>query len=170
MRELNSERWRSLTDAYGAAEQVPTLLAGLASFPAEATSRAEPWYSLWSRLCHQGDVYPASFAAVPHIIDTLARAPARATLSFFLLPAAIELARHENATVVPGDLRADYRDALDRIPELAARAACRPWEADVCQAVLAAIAASRAQYDIAKLLLDVDPSDIKEVLEWFSSR
>ena len=170
MLELTSERWRTLTDAYGSAELVPSLLVQLSSFPTETPSRSEPWFSLWSRLCHQGDVYPASFAAVPHIIDSAAREPGRATFSYFLLPAAIELARHSHQTEVPSDFSADYRRALDSIPALAASAASRPWDANFCQSVLAAIAASRAQYDIAKFVIDVDTSDISEVLEWYSMR
>jgi hypothetical protein len=168
--ELTSERWRTLTDAYGPAEPVPSLLAQLSSFPAETPSRSDPWFSLWSRLCHQGDVYPASFAAVPHIIGAAARAPERTTFSYFLLPAAIELARHRRHAEVPGDIYPDYRHALDGIPALAAAAASRAWDAAFCQSVLAAIAASRAHYDIASLLVDVETSSISEVLEWYSSR
>ena len=170
MVELDSGRWRHLTDAYGTAELVPGLLAQLSSFPIESNSSSEPWFSLWSRLYHQGDVYPASFAAVPHVVAAMATAPANATLSFFLLPAAIELARHQHQIEVASEFLSDYRHALDSIPQLAAQAAARPWDTNFCQSVLAAIAASRAQYDLSRLLMDIETSDLKEVLEWYQSR
>jgi hypothetical protein len=167
--ELASNRWSELTDAYGSAAPVPSLLSQLSKFTPE-TGSSEPWHSLWSRLCHQGDVYSASFAAVPHILAVAGSAPSRVTFSFFQLPAAIELARHEQAVEIPDDLEPEYRQALTRIPELAAKASSRPWDADFCQAVLAAVAASRAQYELAALLTDVESSDISGVLEWYRSR
>ncbi len=60
--------WHALRDAYGPADSVPTLLDSVTpdySHPA--------WDELWSRLCHQGTVYPASFAALPRL-EALARA------------------------------------------------------------------------------------------------
>jgi hypothetical protein len=42
---------------------------------------------------HQGDVYPASFAAVPHVVSALASAPTRAGFDYFLFPACVEVAR-----------------------------------------------------------------------------
>jgi hypothetical protein len=48
--------------------------------------RAVPWDDLWSRLCHQGTVYSASYAAVP----TLARMSLQHTPSGYI--AALQLA------------------------------------------------------------------------------
>jgi hypothetical protein len=52
--------WADLTDAYGSARDIPGLLERAVSDP-----RSEVWTELWSRLCHQGTVYSASFAALP---------------------------------------------------------------------------------------------------------
>lgn len=52
--------WPKLTHAYGSAEGIPDLLARIAAEPGSAL-----WSDLWSALCHQGSVYPASFAALP---------------------------------------------------------------------------------------------------------
>jgi hypothetical protein len=60
--------WHALHDAYGPADAVPTLLGRLTPEAADSI-----WEELWSRLCHQGTVYPASFAALPRL-DSLARA------------------------------------------------------------------------------------------------
>ena len=37
----------------------------LAAFPPHDSYDAEPYGTLWSALCHQGTVYPASYAALP---------------------------------------------------------------------------------------------------------
>src|SRR5262245_2777864 len=66
---LDSPEWRRLQHAYGPASDIPDLLRQLAANPCAKKSGDEPWHSLWSALCHQGDVYTASYAAVPHIVD-----------------------------------------------------------------------------------------------------
>ncbi|MGW6060477.1 hypothetical protein [Streptomyces sp. NPDC055189] len=52
--------WSRLSHAYGPAGDIPGQLERLASAPTP-----ESWNALWSALCHQGSVYPASFAALP---------------------------------------------------------------------------------------------------------
>lgn len=94
MPDLDSPRWRELQDAYGPATKIPKLVRQLQSDPSpKASSNDEPWFSLWSALCHQGDVYTASYAAVPAIVATLRAARLPITMDFFLLPVCIELAR-----------------------------------------------------------------------------
>jgi hypothetical protein len=55
--------WHSLHDAYGDASDVPGWLQQLSADPTD-----EVWHELWSRLCHQGTVYSASFAALPILL------------------------------------------------------------------------------------------------------
>lgn len=54
--------WASLRDAYGSAEQVAALLAAAEQ---AGTGDGSAWDDLWGRLCHQGTVYSASYAALP---------------------------------------------------------------------------------------------------------
>ncbi|WP_435058813.1 hypothetical protein [Streptomyces sp. bgisy060] len=56
--------WQKLTHAYGSAEDMPVLLARIAS-----EGESDLWSDLWSALCHQGSVYSASFAALPWLTD-----------------------------------------------------------------------------------------------------
>lgn len=56
--------WTTLNHAYGAATDVPALLASLSPDP-----QSSEWEKLWSRLCHQGTVYSASFAVLPALLD-----------------------------------------------------------------------------------------------------
>jgi hypothetical protein len=58
--------WRLLRDAYGSADGIPAILARLSPDPED-----EGWDALWSRLCHQGTVYSASFAALPFLVATM---------------------------------------------------------------------------------------------------
>ena len=103
---LDSPRWSELEHAYGSAANIPSLLRQLESFPAGDDYKAEPWFTLWSSLYHQGDIFFASLAAVPHIIHVAASAPDRADYNFFLLPACIEIARcaDDVPPAMPGDI------------------------------------------------------------------
>jgi hypothetical protein len=56
--------WRTLNHAYGNAADIAGLLQQLSPEP-----KASVWEELWSRLCHQGTVYSASFAALPALAD-----------------------------------------------------------------------------------------------------
>lgn len=58
MLPLDSPRWSELEHAYGAAGDVPALLRKLGDAPSSAND-AEPWFSLWSSLAHQGEVFSA---------------------------------------------------------------------------------------------------------------
>lgn len=170
MLSLSDKDWFTLTHAYGVASDIPALLHQLGAFPPEDNYRSEPWFSFWSALCHQGDVYSASFAAVPHIVEVMALDPARATISFFLLPAEIELARIDRGVSVPEQLAVAYQAALTRIPPLAARVAERSWTPEFGCAVLAAVAIAKGQVATARLLTRIDSDDAEEVLEWYLSR
>ncbi len=54
---LDDPRWAALQHAYGAADDIPELLANL-SIPKDERSEDDPiedtWEELWSSLCHQG--------------------------------------------------------------------------------------------------------------------
>jgi hypothetical protein len=162
--------WKNLEHAYGSAENIPALLAQLASFPAEASHEQEPWFSLWSSLCHQGDIYSASFAAVPEIIKHLASAPQRATFSFFALPASIEIARAKDDPAIPAELSAAYFESIRALAPLAASLAHSGSSPLVCRAATAAFAAAVGQHGYAELVLEVPPEDIHEVFEWYWER
>ena len=74
MLPLNDPRWRELRHAYGAGDDVATWLAELrATTPlCHDLSEMHPWESL----CHQWTVYPATFAAIPHVVDIVSQHPA----------------------------------------------------------------------------------------------
>lgn len=170
MLELTSPHWAALQDAYGSAAGIPDLLRQLQDLPGDEAD-AEPWFSLWSTLAHQGDVYPASFAAVPHIVDALARSPETASEVYFHFPAWVEICRHQNGIEIPRELEKSYREALARLPGLVANASCKPWSTTFTACALAAIAAAKGQCDLAALLVDMSSTEaVDDFLEYSSQR
>ena len=65
MTDFNAINWKNYEDAYGLAQEVPSLLQNLHNQEPNA------WYDIWSHLCHQGTVYNATFIAMPFIVNIL---------------------------------------------------------------------------------------------------
>jgi hypothetical protein len=117
MLDLDSPKWKQLKQAYGSAEDIPTLLRQLSDAPAKMEDyETEPWFSLWSSLCHQNDVYTASYAAVPHIVANATLRPPEERREFVLLVALIEVWRYRSdSPEIPSDLEQDYFSALEEM-------------------------------------------------------
>jgi hypothetical protein len=163
---LDSPTWDQLRHCYGPASDIPNLLRQLAANPQPMKGDDDgPWESLWSALCHQGDVYPASYAAVPHIVQIALDAKGPVHFSFFLLPACVEVARkRKRGPDIPQELEWDYFAALRKMIECAARHAAGDWDISMLLSVLAAIAAAKDQPNLADLLTEL-PSSIIERLD-----
>lgn len=170
MLALDSPRWSELRTAYGVAVDIPEMLRDLESVPNSQDYRDEPWFSIWSALAHQGDVYSASFAAVPHVVRVLSSAPERAGPDYFHFPAWVEICRRRTREEVPEDLQDGYTSALDQLPALAAAAASRPWDEGMLQSVLAAVAIVKGPVEIAEAVSELTSEVAREFLEWFAER
>jgi hypothetical protein len=166
---LESHRWAELKHAYGAAGDMPALLRQLGELPS-SKNNAEPWFTLWSALAHQGDVYSASFAAVPHVVHALASAPSKADHSYFQFPAWVEICRAKNQVEITEDLRSAYFDSLAKLPALVAAASNRSWEPSFLACALAAVAAAKGQPAVAEAALELTPEVAQEFLEWLFER
>jgi len=166
---LDSPRWSELSHAYGPASDIPPLLSQLSSLPTSENNK-EPWFYLWSALAHQGDVYPASFAAVPHVVLALASAPEKAEFTYFQFPAWVEVCRKKSSVEIPKDLQTAYFAALSQLPALVAAAATREWEPGFLSCALSAIAAAKGQTGIAEAVLELTPEVAEEFMEWFFQR
>lgn len=169
MLALDDPRWATLPHAYGNASDIPALLAELHRMPS-AEGEREPWFSLWSALAHQGDVYPASFAAVPHVVHALANAPERAPAVFFEFPAWVEICRYRQDLEVPVELAPAYVEAFDRLPALIARALARPWDEETLQGILGALAVSKGHHAAGEAILELSDDMAGEFLEWLHDR
>jgi hypothetical protein len=166
---LESNQWSKLHHAYGAATDIPALLSQLVTVPG-SIGEAEPWHSLWSALAHQGEVFDASFAAVPHVVRAAATNPLGADAVYFQFPAWIEICRRKQKLEVPDELAADYFDALAKLPALVAAASAREWDADFLRCALSAIAAAKGQPLVAEAVQELSPEVAGEFMEWFFER
>jgi uncharacterized protein YbaR (Trm112 family) len=115
MIDLESSRWSELSHAYGAAGNVPRLIAGLLSGDESTVDE------LFSSLCHQGSIYTASYAAVPHLVDIagrLRRPDLRTHILVLIGSIAASSDDRSDAPIAP-DVRAAYETALPRARDLA---------------------------------------------------
>ncbi|MGD1926345.1 MAG: hypothetical protein ACFB03_19485 [Paracoccaceae bacterium] len=166
MLQLADPRWSTLTHAYGSASDIPGLLSDLASEtePKEGYE-SEPWFSLWSRLCHQGDVYDASYAALPHIVDIACSAKGPIDFSFLQLPAAIEIARKNgNGPSVPPDLANSYSEAVARLMECTALHRAAPWDQNMLISAMCAQAVAKGHTKVAEAIMNLDEELITRLI------
>ena len=111
--------WAKLRDAYGSATDIPLLLDQLSPEP-----NAEVWGELWSRICHQGSVYSASFAAIPRLTEAAAAWQPSARSMVLSLAGAI-FAGDDQASEF-AEMRTKYQDQLTQLRALAAETLASP--------------------------------------------
>jgi hypothetical protein len=169
MLSLDSPKWLELKHAYGSASDIPNLLRQLEAMPSSEGDK-EPWFSLWSSLAHQGDIYSASFAAVPHVVRVLKQAPTKADFSYFQFPAWVEICRQKNAIEIPIELEAPYFQALSELPSLVAAAAARQWDSNLLCCALSAFAAAKGFGSVAEAVQEINPEVAEEFMKWFFNR
>ncbi len=169
MISFDSPRWSELSHAYGNASDIPNLLRRLEDMPSSEGEK-EPWFSIWSSLAHQGDVYSASFAAVPHVVRILSKDSTKADYSFFHFPAWVEICRQKKGVIIPVELEADYFSALKQLPRLVAAASDREWDENFLVCALSAIAVSKGYGSVANAVMELTPDTANEFMEWFYSR
>jgi hypothetical protein len=165
MLSFDDPRWRELRHAYGNAGDIPELLQALASSTGpKAGSEEEPWFSLWSRLCHQDDVYTASYAAISHIVHIASEAEGPIDFSFFLLPAAVEIARKagRGPDIPEADVE-DYHRAIGLLVENVNRHRNEAWDRSMLLSAAAAQAVAKGHTDIAEALLNLDDDWIAKI-------
>lgn len=170
MLELDSPRWGELRHAYRRADDIPQFLTELEAYPgAKGTmedARAEPWFSLWSALCHQGDVYTASYAALPHLVRIGLTATERPPLDFFWLPTAVEIARRKpRSPQIPEGLASAYFAGLHNLHDLAHVCAAWEWDMVFSQAVAAALLVSKGHGPLAEAILALTPDVVKTLVD-----
>ncbi|WP_340644623.1 hypothetical protein [Phenylobacterium sp.] len=164
MLSLDDPRWSALPHAYGPATDVPGLLRDLARSPGPSGPDSEPFFSLWSCLCHQGDVYPASYAAVPHLVQIGLAESGPVDFSFFLLPAAIDVARvNGRGPAIPDDLVQAYHAAIAWLVDCGFAHRHEAWSEDMAIAVAAAQAVAKGHHALAEALMNLDEHLIAEI-------
>src|SRR5262245_35013447 len=150
MLDLDSPEWKLLHHAYGNAADVPRMIRNLAAHPDEKT-----WEPLWSSLCHQGDVYSASYAAVPHVVDLALRLPVDRRLDYWSFVSAV--AAHGSLQPGEGDVDVTkaYFDSLKRSePEIRRALGLRPPRMDTVYllSALLAVVGARGEAQVVEHL------------------
>lgn len=140
MLSIESPRWGALSHAYRDATNVPAMLRDLQRGASSAWREA--WDGVWSSLCHQGTVYSATYAAIPHIValaaDTSVSNPRHADYLIFVGA----VATSSDAAAMPDDLRTDYSAALMRAePLVVAALESKPTSVAIVVYLLQAMAA-----------------------------
>jgi hypothetical protein len=157
MLELGSPRWSELTHAYGGAVDIPPLLERLSTASAPADGMSEPWFSLWSALCHQTDVYTASYAAVPHVVAIAASKPRGERLEHLNFIACVEGFRHkEAAPPIPDDLRDDYLSSIKQAAALVLDCLAMEWDEAGYRVLLGALATVRGEYKLGSAIIELE--------------
>ena len=167
MLSLDGDDWSQLTHAYGAANDIPNLLAKLADYPSKDGYDSEPFFSLWSSLCHQGDTYTAAYAAVPHMLRFAKAEPERITYDFMLLPTSIEIARLTGrGPEIPGHLKFAYEAAIQSMPRIVGQLRPKGMDETMCLSCSAAIAAAAGNATLAEAILELEGEAAAEFLKW----
>jgi hypothetical protein len=157
MLELDDPRWATLSHAYGHAADIPTLIARAGEDTRPGNQSGSTWFDLWSALCHQGDTYTASYAAVPHLVVLAPGHLKRKRYDPLLLTACIELARLEgHGPAIPPELASAYHASIVQAGSLAQTHLTTAWDADSQAAIAASAAALRGDVAGARAILDAD--------------
>ena len=171
MLPLDSPRWAELKHAYGDAADIPRLLRELKNFPPDRGPLFDgPWHRIWSSLAHQGDVYSASFAAVPWVIHFLSTDPSRASWEYFGFPAQVEICRANASIEIPSDLEQEYLAALRELPRLSALALEGERDEVFLRSALSAIAVSKGEHLLAEAIFELGPEVTCGFMEWVDRR
>jgi hypothetical protein len=158
MLDLSSKSWNDLRTAYGSASDIPDLLRELHTAPPQENYQSEPRFSLWSALCHQGDVYTATYAAIPHII-AIAKARHTVPLDCLNFVGYAEACRHhKRAPDLPPELKADYEAALLDAAELFIDALKRKWNEEETKVLLGGLASVRGHPRLGEVIIDLESS------------
>lgn len=156
MLSLNSPLWKELTHAYGSADDIPSLLEQLKTAGPQKEYDSEPWFSLWSALCHQYDVYSASYAAVPHIISIAGIKPPSERLDYLFLAASIEAFHHlEDAPPMPAELQEAYELAIEHATKLTIECLELDWQETDYRILLGVLAISRCHPRLGNAIFEL---------------
>jgi hypothetical protein len=145
-----------LSHAYGVASDIPQLIKDLKAAPPPHNVESEPWFSLWSSLCHQSDVYTASYAALPHVVAIAAGKPVKLRLEFFLFTGMVEACRHrKKAPPIPQFLEKDYFSAIERAAKLILESLSMDWDEEEMATLLGAYAVMRGHYRLGNTIISL---------------
>jgi uncharacterized protein YbaR (Trm112 family) len=149
MLELESPRWAQLRHAYGTADDIPELLSRLSR---EADS--ETIDTVFGSICHQGSVYSASFAAVPHLVSiALKQSDAECRAQVLILVGAIRSSTdYRGESEIPSDILEAYEQILPSALDASVRTLSELLDTDTAIYLLETAAALRGFSVLGRVL------------------
>ncbi len=157
MLELSSPVWAELDDAYGSGQQIPSLLEQLTVTSDLHDWDSQLWQSLWSRLCHQRDVYTASYAALPHLVAITASRLVPERIVCLALVGSIEAARHhEDSPPIPPALAPAYHAALPQAAELVLECLRLGWSEHDYKVLFGTLAVVRGEPALGSAIFELE--------------
>jgi hypothetical protein len=155
--EPSALQWRDLRHAYGPATDIPELLVKAQTDMRRGHIPDSTWFCLWSALCHQGDAYSASHAAVPYLVG-LAGLPAyRGNYDPLLLASSIEASRLAGrGPALAPEIGEVYRSALEKGLILAHNGLEAASDLDSRRAFGGCVAVLQGELDASRALWDAD--------------
>lgn len=145
---LDSPRWAALDDAYGRADKLPALLRSLREGDGSVLG------DIVGAICHQGSIYGASYAALPHLVEAARSMPPSALRNEILIfVGMIRSSRDDRSREAPADdVARAFEEAIPRALELALGALQLPLDDEESVYLLQAAAALRGLGELGKLL------------------
>jgi len=159
MFSLDDDRWTLLTGGYKCPFDPRPALAKLSNRQDEAAA----WEELWEELHHQGDVGPASYAAVSELVR-IHRNGIAADWNLYAMVAIIELARTGSQNPeVPDWLREDYFRSIRELAEMGTKDILSAEESEAKRAILSVIAIATGLRTHGKFLVEYSDDELQEM-------
>lgn len=158
---FDDPRWSTLVGGYRTPYDARPALRQLA-----ANWRDDSvWSELWNELHHQADVGDASYAAVPALVE-IARGVTERGFNFYSLAAVIEIERHaRDNPEIPEWLVPDYLAAWKALLPMALEELRVSRDPYAVQSAIAVVALAKGRTKLARLILDLDDSELDELLD-----
>ena len=158
--DLDDPRWTGLEGGYRIPFDPRPLLGRLS----EPGDRAAIWSELWTGLYHQGDVGSASYASVPHLVESEC-ARSQPDWNAYALVASIDLARdgYGKNDPPPDWLKAEYEAAIGRLGRHATTVLPASADPLVVRSALAVVALWKGHRHAARLLAEFDDQELAEL-------
>jgi hypothetical protein len=123
------------------------------------------WLELWEELHHQGDVGEASYAAIPSLVDICIQRNLM-DWNLFHLVNVIEVCReNKNNPKLPIWLEPSYHEAWTKLFNFGLDILKNTNDELLVKTILATIAIHKKQYKIARIMTDLDESELNEFYE-----
>ena len=108
MLNTDSPRWAELEHAFGNASEVPRQLHQLFE---KQNYGNDPHEVLFGCLCHQGSIYTATYAAVPHVVNAFSTQSTNSKIWLFTFLGLVAISK--DTQPIPDDLRMAYFKAMN---------------------------------------------------------